>query len=207
MTSVRYTGIMQVWSIALAAVLVGNGLEAANNNMTYPPARRSDQADVYHGVRVADPYRWLEDADSAETKSWVAAENALTSEYLKKIPVRQRIERRLTELWNFERFSSFFKAGGRYFYFRNDGLQNQNVLYTAPSVQGTARVLLDPNTLSKEGTVALSGLSVSDDGKLLAYSLSRSGSDWQEWRVRDIETGQDLPDRVSWSKVSNAAWS
>ena len=107
MTSVRYTGIMQVWSIALAAVLVGNGLEAANNNMTYPPARRSDQADVYHGVRVADPYRWLEDADSAETKSWVAAENALTSEYLKKIPVRQRIERRLTELWNFERFSSF----------------------------------------------------------------------------------------------------
>src|SRR6202049_448475 len=198
---------MRLSLIALAAVLLGNLLEAANNKMTYPPARRSDQVDVYHGTRVEDAYRWLEAADSAETKSWVAAENALTSEYLKKIPVRQWIERRLTELWNFERFSSFFKAGGRYFYFRNDGLQNQNVLFTAPSIQGNARVLLDPNILSKDGTVALSGLAVSDNGKLLAYSISRSGSDWQEWRVRDIESGQDLPDLVSWSKFSNAAWS
>ena len=198
---------MRLSLLALAAVLLGNQIEASDNKMTYPPARRSDQVDMYHGVRVEDAYRWLEDADSPETKTWVAAENALTAEYLAKVPVRQRIERRLTELWNFERYSSFFKAGGRYFYSRNDGLQNQNVLYTAPSIQGNARVLLDPNGLSKDGTVALSGLSVSDNGKLLAYSISRSGSDWQEWRVRDIETGQDLPDLVSWSKFSSAAWS
>jgi len=198
---------MRFLPATLTVVLLGSGLSASDIKMTYPAARRSDQVDMYHGVRVEDAYRWLEDADSAETKTWVAAENALTGEYLAKIPVRQRIERRLTELWNFERYSNFFKAGGRYFYSRNDGLQNQNVLYTAPSIQGNARVLLDPNALSKDGTVALSGLSVSDNGKLLAYSISRSGSDWQEWRVRDIETGKDLPDLVSWSKFSSAAWS
>ena len=161
----------------------------------------------YNGVKVEDPYRWLEDADSAETKTCVTAENALTAQYLHKLPARDRIEKRLTELWNFERFSGFFKAGGRYFYSRNDGLQNQNVLYTAASVHGEARMLLDPNTLSTDGTVALSGLSVSDDGKLLAYALARSGSDWQEWRVRDVETGRDTADVVKWSKFSGAAWS
>ncbi len=135
-------------------------------------------------------------------------ENALTSEYLRKIPARERIERRLTELWNFERFSGFFKSGGRYFYSRNDGLQPQSVLYTATSIHGEARKLLDPNTLSADGTVALSGLSVSDDGKLLAYSIARSGSDWQEWREQgDIESGQDVPDVVKWSKFSGASWS
>jgi prolyl oligopeptidase len=190
--------------IALAAAI---GLEAADTKMSYPPARRSDQADVYHGVRVEDPYRWLEDPDSAESKAWVAAENALTSEYLKKIPARGPIGRRLTELWNFERYSGFFKTAGRYFYSRNDGLQNQNVLYTADSIHGTGRLLLDPNILSKDGTVALTGLAVSENGKLLAYSISRSGSDWQEWRVRDIGSGQDLADQVSWSKFSNAGWS
>jgi prolyl oligopeptidase len=190
-----------------AAVLTGYALEAANNKMTYPPARRSEQVDTYHGAKVEDPYRWLEDADSAESKAWVAAENSLTSEYLRQIPGRERILRRLTALWNFERYSGLFKAGGRYFYSRNDGLQNQNVLYTLPAIRGEARVLLDPNTLSKDGTVALSGLHVSDNGKLLAYSISRSGSDWQEWRVRDIETGRDLPDLVRWSKFSGAAWS
>ncbi len=190
--------------LALAAAIA---IEAADTKMSYPPARRSDQADVYHGVRVEDPYRWLEDPDSAESKAWVAAENSLTSEYLKQIPVRAKIERRLTELWNFERYSGFFKAGGRYFYSRNDGLQNQNVLYVADSVHGNGRLLLDPNVLSKDGTVALSGLAVSENGKLLAYSISRSGSDWQEWRVRDIASGQDLPELVNWSKFSNAGWS
>src|SRR5882762_6729022 len=199
---------MRISPIAVAAAFVcGSWLKAAENKMTYPPARRSDQADSYHGVRIEDPYRWLEDADSAETKAWVDAENALTAKYLRQIPGRERILRRLTDLWNFERFSNFFKAGGRYFYSRNDGLQNQNVLYTLPSIQGAARVLLDPNTLSDDGTVALSGFNVSDNGKRLAYSISRSGSDWQEWRVRDIETGQDLPDLLRWSKFSSAAWS
>lgn len=164
---------MRILPIAAAALALGGfWLEAADKKMTYPAARRSDQADTYHGVRVEDPYRWLEDADSAETKAWVEAENALTSEYLRQIPGRERILGRLTELWNFERYSGFFKAGGRYFYSRNDGLQNQNVLYTLLSIHGTAKVLLDPNSLSKDGTVALSGLSVSDDGKRLAYSIA-----------------------------------
>src|SRR6185369_8438520 len=164
---------MRLLPIAVAAVVLGgNWLEAAENKMTYPDARRSEQVDSYHGVRVEDPYRWLEDADSTESKAWVAAENALTSEYLRQIPGRQRILNRLTELWNFERYSNYFKAGGRYFYSRNDGLQNQSVLYTLPSIQGAARVLLDPNKLSSDGTVALSGVHVSDDGKRLAYSIS-----------------------------------
>jgi prolyl oligopeptidase len=193
--------------LILTALAAAIALEAADMKMSYPPARRGDQVDVYHGVRVEDPYRWLEDPDSAESKTWVAEENALTAEYLKKIPARAAIERRLTELWNFERYTNFFKAGGRYFYLRNDGLQNQNVLYTADSVHGAGRALLDPNILSKDGTVALSGLAVSKNGKRLAYSISRSGSDWQEWRVRDIARGQDLPDLVSWSKFSNAGWS
>ena len=149
----------------------------------------------------------MEDPDSAESKAWVAAENELTANYLKKIPARARIEKRLTELWNFERYSSFFKASGRYFYLRNDGLQNQNVLYTVNAVKGSGRMLLDPNALSKDGTVALSGLAVSDNGKRLAYSISRSGSDWQEWRVRDIDSGKDLPDLINWSKFSSAGWS
>ncbi|HTM48792.1 MAG TPA: prolyl oligopeptidase family serine peptidase [Bryobacteraceae bacterium] len=192
---------------ATAFLLCGTWLVAADKKMTYPTARRSPQVDTYHGVRVEDPYRWLEDADSAESKAWVAAENALTQRYLKDIPERERILKRLTELWNFERYSNFFKAGGLYFYSRNDGLQNQNVLYTLKSLDGKARVLLDPNTLSADGTVALSGLNVSDDGKLLAYSISRSGSDWLEWRIRDIETGRDLPDLLRWSKFSAAGWS
>ncbi len=192
---------------AAAVVLCCGWLQATDNKMTYPTARRSDQVDTYQGVRVEDPYRWLEDADSPETRAWVAAENALTAEYLRKIPGRERILRRLTELWNYERYADFFGAGGRYFYSRNDGLQNQNVLYKAPSIDGAGRVLLDPNTLSKDGTVALSGLQVSDNGKLLAYAISRSGSDWQEWRVRDIETEKDLPDVLRWAKFSAAAWS
>jgi prolyl oligopeptidase len=180
---------------------------AAEVKMAYPPARRSDQADVLHGARVEDPYRWLEDADSAETRSWVTAENALTEQYLSQIPARERIKRRLTELWNFERYAGFFKESNRYFLLRNDGLQNQNVLYTLPSLHGKEHALLDPNELSKDGTVALSGYYVSKDGKQLAYSISRSGSDWLEWRVRSIETGRDLPDLLRWSKFSGAAWS
>ena len=196
---------MRLSTIVLAAALCA--LEAANLKMNYPPARRSDQVDDLHGARVADPYRWLENPDSPESKAWVAAENELTAGYLRKIPARARIEKRLTELWNFERYTTFFKAGGRYFYQHNDGLQNQNVLFKVDAVNGRGRELLDPNTLSKDGTVALSGLAVSDDGKRLAYSISRSGSDWQEWRVRDIESGRDLPDTIVWSKFSNAGWS
>jgi prolyl oligopeptidase len=175
--------------------------------MTYPPARKSDQTDDYHGVKVADPYRWLEDLDSEETRQWVEAENKLTFGYLKETPAIEKIKARLTKLWNYERFGVPFKEGDRYFYTRNTGLQNQGVLYSVASLGDEPKLLLDPNTLSADGTVALSGLSVSHDGKWLAYSLSASGSDWQEWKVRDVETGKDTTDDLKWVKFSGASWS
>ncbi len=175
--------------------------------LDYPPSYPDPTVvDLYHGQPVPDPYRWLEDLDSEQTRAWVEAQNRLTFDYLQRIPARQRLLERLTQLWNYEKYSQPFKEGGRYFYFKNDGLQNQSVLYTQESLAGEARVLLDPNTLSEDGTVALSGIAISRDGRYLAYGLSRSGSDWQEWRVRDIETGEDLPDLLRWVKFSGASW-
>jgi prolyl oligopeptidase len=172
----------------------------------YPAARKADQVDDYHGVKVADPYRWLEDLDSQETRTWVEAENNLTFSFLSSIPARKSIKDRLTKLWNYEKYGIPFKEGNRYFYSRNSGLQNQSVLYTVTSIDGEPKLLLDPNTLSTDGTVALSGMNVSNNGKLLAYGLSASGSDWQEWRVRDVETGKDLGDDLRWVKFSDASW-
>lgn len=177
------------------------------NEKKYPAARKSDQVDDYHGVRVADPYRWLEDLDSEETRKWVEAENQLTFNYLEGIPARSTIKERLTKLWNYEKFGVPFKEGNRYFYSRNSGLQNQSVLYSVTSLDAQPQLLLDPNTLSTDGTVALSGTTVSHDGRLLAYSLSASGSDWQEWKVRDVATGKDLSDDLKWVKFSDVSWS
>ena len=174
--------------------------------LVYPQARRSDQVDDYHGTKVADPYRWLEDTDSAETHSWVEAENKLTFGYLDQIPYRQAIRDRLTKLWNYERFTVPHQEGGRYFFEHNNGLQNQNVLLVADSLNAQPRVLLDPNLLSTDGTVALAGTAISDDGKLLAYALATSGSDWNEWHVRDVGTGKDLSDDIKWVKFSGASW-
>ena len=172
----------------------------------YPVARKGDQVDDYHGVKVADPYRWLEDLDSEETRKWVEEQNKLTFGYLAEIPARMTIKERLTKLWNFEKYGVPFKEGNRYFYTRNSGLQNQSVLYSVNSLEAQPQVLIDPNTLSADGTVALSGTAVSNDGKFLAYSLSASGSDWQEWKVRDVGTGKDLTDHLKWVKFSNASW-
>ena len=172
----------------------------------YPPARRSDQADDYHGTLVADPYRWLEDPDAPEARAWIEAENALTFGFLEAIPARDQLKERLTRLWDYERYGQPHLQGGRYFYGRNDGLQNQSVLYVSETLDGTPRVLLDPNTLSGDGTVALAGYAVSEDGKRLAYGLSGAGSDWTEWRVRDVDTGQDLDDHLRWVKFSGASW-
>ena len=175
--------------------------------LNYPPSHPDPTVvDIYHGQPVPDPYRWLEDLDSERTRAWIEAQNQLTFDYLQRIPARQRLLERLTQLWNYEKYSQPFKEGGRYFYFKNDGLQNQSVLYTQESLEAEARVLLDPNTLSEDGTVALSGIAISRDGRYLAYGLSRSGSDWQEWKVRDIETGEDLPDHLRWIKFSGASW-
>jgi len=172
----------------------------------YPAARKSDQVDDYHGTQVADPYRWLEDPDSEETKAWVKAQQEVTANYFADAPMRKEIQDRLTELWNYERFGLPSERGGKYFFDRNDGLQNQSVIYVADSLNGEPRVLLDPNKLSEDGTVALSGTALSEDGKLLAYGLAASGSDWQEWKVRNVETGEDLADHLQWIKFSGASW-
>jgi prolyl oligopeptidase len=174
--------------------------------LEYPPARRADQIDDYHGTKVADPYRWLEDPDSAETRAWIEAENKLTFSVLEEIAERESIGQRLTELWNYEKYGVPTARGGRYFYSRNDGLQNQSVLYWAPSLDAEPRALLDPNELSKEGTISVSGMAIRDDGQLVAYGLASAGSDWQEWRVRDVKTGQDLDDHLKWIKFSGASW-
>jgi len=174
--------------------------------LKYPATPRVDQVDVYHGVPVEDPYRWLEDDNSIQTKAWVEAQNRVTFSYLRRIPQRGAIKQRLTKLWNYERYGVPFKEGGRYFYSRNDGLQNQSVLYTLTSLDAEPVVLLDPNTLSSDGTVALSGLAVSADGNHLAYGLATAGSDWNEWKVRDVRTGRDLDDHLKWVKFSGASW-
>jgi len=173
---------------------------------TYPQTQQLEQIDDYHGTIVPDPYRWLEDLDSPKTAEWIAAQNQVTSDYLEQIPSREKIKERLTQLWNYERYSAPFREGDRYFYFKNDGLQNQSILYTLKSLQDEAKVLLDPNQLSADGTVALGGISISDDGRLMAYGLSQAGSDWVEWKVRDIESGVDLPDHLQWVKFSGASW-
>src|SRR6185369_9545661 len=169
--------------LCLFAAGISQQMIKSNN---YPPARKSDQVDDYHGVKVADPYRWLEDLDSEETRAWVEAENKLSFSYLAAIPARTALKERLTKLWNYEKYGTPFKEGNRYFYTRNSGLQNQAVLYTVTSLDAQPQLVLDPNTLSADGTVAVSGMQASPDGKLLAYSLSASGSDWQEWKVRDV---------------------
>ena len=174
--------------------------------VTYPVTKKVDQQDNYFGTTIADPYRWLEDANSAETHDWVVEQNKLTQSYLGTIPEREAIKQRLTKLWNYERFSTPSKQGGRYFYTRNDGLQNQAVLYTVKKLTDEPRLLLDPNTLSADGTVALAGTSISPNGKFLAYATAASGSDWNEWKVRDIDTGKDLTDEIKWAKFSGASW-
>jgi prolyl oligopeptidase len=174
--------------------------------LTYPPTRKIEQIDDYHGTQVEDAYRWLEDADADETKVWVEAQNQVTFQYLNEIPVRKKIKQRLTQLWDYEKYGIPFKEGDRYFYFKNDGLQNQSILYTLTSLDAEPKVLLDPNTLSEDGTVALSGIAITEDGNRMAYGLSSSGSDWQEWKVRDVETGEDIPDLLKWIKFSGASW-
>jgi len=175
-------------------------------SITYPPARKSDVVDDYHGTKVADPYRWLEDVDSPETHAWVEAENRVTFAYLEQIPERERIRKRLTALWDYPKYGAPFKKGGRYFFFKNSGLQNQAVLYTQRSLTGEPEVLLDPNALSADGTVALSILAFAEDGRTMVYGTSGSGSDWQEFRVRDVTTKQDKSDHLKWIKFSGAAW-
>ncbi len=179
---------------------------SAPSKLDYPKAAPGPQVDDYFGTKVADPYRWLENADSPETQSWVAAENALTFGYLKQIPSRDRIRDRVSRLWNFAKSGVPVKEGGRYFFAKNTGLQNQSVIFTAPSLDAAPVELLDPNKLSSDGTVSLDSYAISHDGKYMAYGLQTSGSDWVEWHVKDVTTGIDRDDDIKWSKFSTASW-
>ena len=180
--------------------------------LVYPPTRRDEQFIEFHGVKVSDPYVWLEEADTPgstvwpKVETWIEAQNAVTFAYLDSLPLRDTIRSRMTELWNYERFGMPSKEAGRYFYSRNSGLQRQSVVYVTGDLEGTAQVLLDPNGLSADGTIALSGSSASPCGRYWAYGLSESGSDWRTWRVRDLVAGEDLADEIRWSKFSGASW-
>ncbi len=172
----------------------------------YPDAPPSDVVDVYHGRTIADPYRSLEDTESQSTANWIAAENVLTRTYLDAIPERAGLAKRLTELWNYERYGLPIRRGDRYFFTHNDGLQNQSVLYTADSLDAPRKVLIDPNKLSADGTVAMSSWEATRDGNFVAYSLADGGSDWRTWKVRDVATGEDLKDEIRWVKFSEISW-
>jgi prolyl oligopeptidase len=174
--------------------------------LTYPAPPTSDQVDDFHGTPIADPYRTLEDTDAPSSRAWIEAENALTERYLAAVPARHVIRERLTELWNFPRVGTPWRHGRRWFQLRNTGLQNQDALWSSYGPEDEGRVLLDPNTVNEEGTTSISVVSVSDSGELAAIALSFAGSDWLRWRIRDLETGEDLPDRIEWSKFSSAAW-
>jgi prolyl oligopeptidase len=191
--------------VALSVLMLALPVMAAGP-ATYPTSKKVDQVDTYHGTKVADPYRWLEDDNASETKEWVERQNTLTQDYLGKIPQRAPIHARLTKLWNYERFSVPGKEGGRYFFSRNDGLQAQSVLFVADAIDKDARLLLDPNTLAKDGTMAMAGMAVSEDGSLMAYGTAEAGSDWNKWKVRDVATGQDRADLLDWVKFSGASW-
>ncbi len=171
-----------------------------------PPTRQCDQVDDYHGTLVADPYRWLEDLNSPETRAWIEAQNDVTFGYLGRLPTQEAIRERLTALWDYPRAGAPLRYGARYFQFRNSGLQNQDVLYVMDSPVDPGRLLINPNTLSSDGTVALTGLAVSRDARYVAYATSVSGSDWRSWHIRRVETGADLPEVIAWSKFSESAW-
>lgn len=179
---------------------------AQQQKITYPETAKVDTVDVYFGTEVPDPYRWLENDTSAATAAWVEAQNEVTNAYLNRIPFRDALRKRLTDVSNYEKIGTPFKKHGKYYFFKNDGLQNQSVLYVQDAVDGEPRVFLDPNKLSDDGTVALSGISFSHNGKYFAYTISRSGSDWREIYIKDVESGELLPDHIEWAKFSGASW-
>jgi hypothetical protein len=190
----------------VAAHVAAPALADPDANVHYPETRTVEVVDVYHGTEVADPYRWLEDQYADDVADWVKSQNEVTFAYLENLPAREAFEERLTELWDYAKMTAPFRVGDRYFFYRNDGLQNQSVLFVQEGRDGEPRVLLDPNQLSEDGTVALGSVVVNDQATMLAYSVSESGSDWRSWHVRNIETGEDLPDVLRNSKFSGASW-
>jgi prolyl oligopeptidase len=196
--------------VFLTAVFLASILSpvARARSIEYPPTRRGSQVDVYHGTRVADPYRWLE-ADvrkSQEVAQWVAAQNRVTRAFLSSIPERQKIRAFLMKLWDYERYSAPFKEGGKYYFYKNDGLQDHSVLYVQDTLKDEPRPLLDPNTWSEDGSVSLSGTEFSEDGHYLAYGVRKSGSDWRTFRILDLGTGERLSEEIRWVKYSSPSW-
>ena len=179
---------------------------AKQQSFEYPVFPKSDVVDDYHGTPVADPWRWLEDPNSEQTQNWVKAQNDVTMPFLSSLPGRKSIINRLTELWDFPRYGSPSRAGENYFYYLNDGLQNQSILYKQSSLDVDAAVLIDPNTFSEDGTVALSSVAISENANYVAYAKSVGGSDWREFFVRDVNTGEDLSDHIEWVKFSGVSW-
>lgn len=179
---------------------------AQQQKLVYPLTEKVDTVDLYFGTKVPDPYRWLENDTSAVTTAWVEAQNKVTNEYLSKIPYRKDLLKRLTDLANYEKIGTPFKKHGKYYFYKNDGLQNQSVLYVQDSLKSEPHIFLDPNKLSEDGTVALSGISFSKDAKYFAYTISRSGSDWQEIYVMDVESGKLLEDHILWAKFTGTSW-
>ena len=203
-----FTNPLHLFAILVVAAAATLPLAAQRQGPAYPDTRRVDHIDVYHGTEVADPYRWLEQdvRESSEVEEWVAAENKVTFTYLDAIAEREGIRERLTELWNFKKYLPPEKAGGRYFFLQNDGLQNQYVLYFLDSLDGEPQVLLDPNEWSEDGTVALTRFVPSPEGRHVAYGTAQSGSDWQTWRIIEVASGRLLEDQIEWVKFSEAAW-
>ncbi len=184
-----------------------NSLQRNNPVLSYPKPHISNQTDTYFGTAVADPYRWMEDVDAPETRAWIDAENKVTAQYFAPLaPMRNALRSRMEALFNFERFSAPVRYGSRYVYSHNTGLQNQSPIYWTEGLNGEPHLLLDPNTLSADGTVALNGASITDDGRLAAFSLAEAGSDWMKITVREIATGKDLPDVIHWTKFGSATW-
>jgi prolyl oligopeptidase len=202
----RHKHVALILALALL-VPAASWTQAAGHK--YPKTDTGDIVDDHHGTMVKDPYRWLEDdvRTSDNVASWVEAQNVITFGYLEGLDQREPIRERLTELWDYEKYSSPFKNAGQYFYFKNNGLQNQTVFYTVEdALDGTPTVVLDPNTWSEDGTIALAGLSFSDDGKYLAYAKADAGSDWTNWYIRDMASGKDLPEMLTWTKFTGTAW-
>ena len=193
--------------LPLAALLL-TSMPSLATSLTYPAARRADTVEQLHGVAVADPYRWMEDIDSAETVAWVDAQAGLAQGFLGKLPQRARLWERLKQLQDYDKHGLPQRVAGRLFYARKTGLQGQAITYWREDAPGSVEhVLLDPNGLSKDGTVALTGYDITEDGKWMAYGLSEAGSDWERWKVREVESGKDLADDLRWVKFSGASWS
>jgi len=197
---------MKIYCLLLLGSMITFSSCEKKAKIVYPETAKGNTVDTYFGVEVADPYRWLENDTSAETAAWVKAQNEVTLNYLKQIPFRATLKQQLTELTNYEKYGSPFKKHGRYYFFKNNGLQNQSVLYVQHSPESEPEVLLDPNKLSEDGTVALGGIYFSNNGKYMAYTISRSGSDWQEIYVLDLTTGRLLDDCILWAKITGASW-